>query len=187
MCSLFKNHLKLGFQQVGKKYFDIFFMSCGVSTVGNRLSVNFHRLKSWCTFVYNLVGSRLISDPRYNIVSVCYQGPTWVIISQPSHKSLIQRSRNDQLRSVDLCQCWFFLCSCKVLHEEQHSQSGRFCSQPDQQTVLDSSDFGTKPTNRWLLGKLSPCKNSSRVSNLTDYHKLGITKGTYIHLLILIL
>lgn len=106
---------------------------------------------------------------------VCYQGPTYITISQPSHKTLIQGVKVINQGLLAYANADF---SYIVLHEELHSQPVRFCSQPDLQTILDGSDFGAKPKD-CLLGKLSPCKSNNHASNLViDYHKLGVTKGT---------
>lgn len=64
------------------------------------------------------------------------------------------------------------------LCKEKHSQPVMFCSQPERQEILDGSDLSTKPKDR-LPGKQSPSKNNNDSSRLlTNYHVLGIIKGT---------
>lgn len=67
-----QNPSKNSAQPSKKKYFDILFMFCGVSTVWNRLSVNFRRRKSRCIFcaMCNLFCSRMLSNAKCNLAVV---------------------------------------------------------------------------------------------------------------------
>lgn len=73
MCPLFRNRLKIVLKQIRQKYFDVFCVLHGESTVWSGSSVNFHTRKSRCPFpvcVHRVFYSRVISDSKHNIAIV---------------------------------------------------------------------------------------------------------------------
>lgn len=111
MCPLFWNCLKIVLKQIRQKYFDVFCVFRGESTVWNGPSVNFHTRKRRCPFsvcVHHVFYSRVISDSKHNIAIVLVRKA--LLLSQ---LALIQNSGykypkwNAQLSSTDIWQYWF--------------------------------------------------------------------------------